>query len=117
MTSLVTITFNNCTFNANQSTIQISNGSIAIDGSNQLTLANSWTFTQFVVQSHQIQIDNSTGTGAVNGTIAIPVKPPAAGYATIKVNSFSGQASVAWDGDPGYAVLASGTAVDLNGLT
>lgn len=114
MTSAVAINFNNCTFNANQSTIVIGNGSIDLSGANQITLAGTFTFSTLNVLNAQIQFDNNTGTGTVNGTLSIPISPN--GTASITVNAFTGQASATWP-NGGYSLVAPSEPVILNGLT
>jgi hypothetical protein len=114
MTSAVAISFNNCTFNANQSTIVIGNGTIDLAGANQIAMVGTFTFSALNVLNTQIQFDNNTGTGTVYGTISIPISPN--GTATITVNAFTGQASAAWP-NGGFSMVAPGELVTLNGLT
>ena len=116
MTSPVAINFNNCTFNANQSTVVVSGGGMVDLSSGTIQLAGTFTFSTLNILNSQLQFDNNTGTGTVNGTLSIPVSPPGSGIAILTVNNFSGNASVTWGGT-GYAVLASGDAVPLVGLT
>ena len=119
MTSPVEIEFQNaCSFTQPTATIQITYGTISIDGGLEVKFDGTFTFSTLEIMSNQIQIDNNTGTAAVSGTITIPITPNggAANPTTITVNNFTGQARASW-GKGQYASIAPGDPVSLNGLT
>jgi hypothetical protein len=118
MTSPVTITFNNCTITSEVSMVDVGNGSITMSGDYHINLAGTFGFSMLDIQSTRIQLANDSGTAAVTGTLTIPINPDSGSNpATITVSDFIGEASVAWNGNPGYATLSAGTPLPLNGLT
>ena len=117
MTSPVTITFNNCTVTSAVSIVNVGNGSIAMGGDYHINLAGAFGFNMLDIQSTQIEFANDSGTAAVTGTLTIPISPDSGYTATITVSDFIGEASVAWNGNPGYATLSAGIPLSLNGLT
>jgi hypothetical protein len=98
--------------------VDVGNGSIAMGGDYHINLAGTFGFSMLDIQSTQIQFANDSGTAAVTGTLIIPISPNSGSNpATITVSDFIGEASVAWNGNPGYATLPAGTPLPLNGLT
>ncbi len=120
MTSLVTINFSNCTFDAEISTIFFGNGgSIDIGGNDLLQIMGTFTYSTFNISRTQMMFMNNAVGGPVNGVLNIPVRPGTGSPTTLLVSNFTGRAYATWmaDGAPNSIALVPGEPLPLNGLS